>query len=231
MAQWYLRLRLRVCLCVLCLCIALNVICSTVYKIECVEKWQTSVQRETSTSQFRMSASQNQKLSESSDAGDNESHLARIENVPEHPMDLFASFKAAIEPHLPFPNVMCIATVNKWLSNHSQYISYSLRLPQIAQLFVDHCRENGVLNRNVLLRKFDNDGFVFVTERDSRKYADLVWSARAAVVSSPRCLMNDNYSSFYLQKANPEIAATFLWIFAAPSGLIYRQVSVTLDIF
>lgn len=35
-------------------------------------------------------------------------------------------------------------------------------------------REKGVLNRNVLLREVDNGGFVFVTERNSRKYADLV---------------------------------------------------------
>lgn len=33
-------------------------------------------------------------------------------------------------------------------------------------------RESGVLNRNVLLRKFDRSGLVFVTERQSRKYKD-----------------------------------------------------------
>lgn len=41
------------------------------------------------------------------------SNLARIENAPKHPMDLFATFKSAVEPHVSFPNVMCIATVNK----------------------------------------------------------------------------------------------------------------------
>jgi len=68
---------------------------------------------------------------------------------------------------------MCIATVNK---------------------------ENGVLNRNVLLRKFNKDGIVFVTERNSRKYQDL--------------------------KENASIAATFLWIFNTPTGLIYRQIRI-----
>lgn len=44
---------------------------------------------------------------------DTESNLARIENVPEHPMELFHAFKSSVEQHVPFPNVMCIATANK----------------------------------------------------------------------------------------------------------------------
>lgn len=100
---------------------------------------------------------------------DHESHLARIDNVPEHPMDLFAAFKTSVEPHVPFPNVMCIATVNKWVSYWLVWwFGYCF-----SSSFHVH-RENGVLNRNVLMRKFDRNGFVFVTERNSRKYADLV---------------------------------------------------------
>lgn len=40
-------------------------------------------------------------------------------------------------------------------------------------MFVLHS-ENKILNRNVYVVKFDEKGIVFVTERNSRKYADIV---------------------------------------------------------
>lgn len=53
------------------------------------------------------------KMAAEAHISDANSHLARIENVPEHPMDLFSIFKTAVEPYVPFPNVMCIASINK----------------------------------------------------------------------------------------------------------------------
>lgn len=41
-----------------------------------------------------------------------------------------------------------------------------------------------MLNRNVILRKHDRDGFVFVTERNTKKYTDFVRSRKDEILMS-----------------------------------------------
>ena len=71
------------------------------------------------------------------------SDLAKIEEEIEHPVDLFRIWRDQARRYNPrAPDACCLATVSK------------------------NCE---VSARNVVLREFDNDGFVIVTDRRSRK--------------------------------------------------------------
>jgi len=105
----------------------------------------------------------------------NSSHLLHITDDFEHPNDLFQKWikEAGENDDLDWVKVMTIATAHK---------------------------NNEVLNRNVLLRKFDQSGLAFVTERNSRKYKDL--------------------------KENPSLAATFFWKYKLDGNIKLKQVRI-----
>lgn len=71
------------------------------------------------------------------------SDVARIDQVLDHPVDLFRIWHDEFRKYNPrAPNACCLATVSK---------------------------DAKVAARNVVLREFDNDGFVIVTDRRSKK--------------------------------------------------------------
>ncbi|XP_076240420.1 pyridoxine/pyridoxamine 5'-phosphate oxidase [Calliopsis andreniformis] len=75
--------------------------------------------------------------------GSDISDVAKIDRVFEHPVDLFKVWHDEYRKYNPkAPNACCLATVSK------------------------DCK---VSARNVVLREFDNDGFVIVTDRRSKK--------------------------------------------------------------
>ncbi|XP_031627842.1 uncharacterized protein LOC116343760 [Contarinia nasturtii] len=105
------------------------------------------------------------------------SGLSFIANPPENPMQLFQTWhneaKTNSDPNL-FIDTMTIAGMDD----------------------VDV-----LLNRNVILRKHDDNGLIFVTERNTKKYKDFV--------------------------KNPAVAAVFLWIYMIEGTVVSRQVRVT----
>jgi len=104
------------------------------------------------------------------------SQLIVIPDNYEHPMDMFEN----------------------WLNEAEKYDKLGwTKLMNIATLH----GSNGVLNRNVIMRRFDRSGFVFVTEKNSRKFKDL--------------------------KENSSLAATFFWKYMLDDGkVVLRQVRI-----
>uniref|UniRef100_A0A336M3W0 pyridoxal 5'-phosphate synthase n=1 Tax=Culicoides sonorensis TaxID=179676 RepID=A0A336M3W0_CULSO len=89
------------------------------------------------------------------------SSLCKIENPPPHPMTMFKEYLDEAEHYLKETyGVLNLATANS---------------------------KGEVLNRTVVLRGHDEDGIIFVTERNSRKYLDI--------------------------QENNRVAATFLWMY------------------
>ncbi|XP_043256337.1 pyridoxine/pyridoxamine 5'-phosphate oxidase [Colletes gigas] len=75
--------------------------------------------------------------------GSDLSDVARIDEILDHPIDLFRIWHDEARKYNPkMPDACCLATVSK------------------------DCK---VSARNVVLREFDNDGFVIVTDRRSKK--------------------------------------------------------------
>jgi len=107
--------------------------------------------------------------------GGQSSSLLHITDNYDDPIILFEKWLAEAEANdnLDWVKVMNISTVNEKL---------------------------GVLSRNVILRKFDQSGFVFVTERNTRKYKDL--------------------------KENPAVAATFFWKYQLNGNVVLKQVRI-----
>lgn len=77
------------------------------------------------------------------------------------------------------------------------------------KIFSKYYSKGEVLNRTVVLRDHDDDGIVFVTERNSRKYQDIV---RPPL---PLILHHQTFAlfQFYIKKENPNVSATFLWCY------------------
>ncbi|XP_071867645.1 pyridoxine/pyridoxamine 5'-phosphate oxidase [Bombus fervidus] len=76
-----------------------------------------------------------------------ESDLAQIEEVVDHPVNLFRIWRdEARKYNATFVDVCCLSTTSK------------------------DCKPSG---RNILLREFDNDGFVIVTDSRSKKVDDI----------------------------------------------------------
>lgn len=98
------------------------------------------------------------------------SNLAHIINSPAAPMPLFAQwFDEAKEFSDPktFLNNMCLASRGE--------LVFQLLIGFWALIFeLFFCSDDEVLNRNVLMRKHDDNGWVFVTERNSMKYKNFV---------------------------------------------------------
>lgn len=47
---------------------------------------------------------------------------------------------------------------------------------KLKHILIEKClySTDALLNRNVMLRKYDQNGFIFVTERNTKKYRDFV---------------------------------------------------------
>ncbi|KAI4481455.1 hypothetical protein M0804_009575 [Polistes exclamans] len=83
------------------------------------------------------------------------SDLSRIDGIVDDPLDLFRSWhKESRKYKYNLPDVFCLATTSK---------------------------DNKVAARNVVLREFDNDGFVLVTDQRSRKASELDSVPQAAL--------------------------------------------------
>ncbi|XP_053995942.1 pyridoxine/pyridoxamine 5'-phosphate oxidase [Hylaeus anthracinus] len=92
------------------------------------------------------------------------SDVARIENVQDHPIDLFRIWHDEVRRYKPRePDVCCLATVSK------------------------DCE---VSARNVVLREFDNDGFVIVTDSRSKK-SDNIENVPQVAMCYLWCHVND----------------------------------------
>ncbi|XP_037025953.1 pyridoxine/pyridoxamine 5'-phosphate oxidase [Bradysia coprophila] len=106
---------------------------------------------------------------------DQSSQLAHITDNFDDPFILFEKWinEAESKDDLGWLNVMNLATVNK---------------------------EFGVLNRSVILLKFDQTGFVFVTERNSRKFTDMM--------------------------ENPKVAATLYWKYKLNDNIVLKQIRI-----
>lgn len=85
------------------------------------------------------------------------------------------------------------------------------------------------------MRKFDNDGWIFVTERDTKKYKDFVsifhfidiFKAIGTRVQSPNTHISFQLSvNCRIKIRNPSVAVTFLWLYMMEQSLIIRQVSI-----
>ncbi|XP_015432376.1 PREDICTED: pyridoxine/pyridoxamine 5'-phosphate oxidase isoform X2 [Dufourea novaeangliae] len=83
------------------------------------------------------------------------SDVAKIEQILDHPVDLFRIWHDEARKRNPrTPDACCLATVSK---------------------------DCNVSARNVVLREFDNDGFVIVTDRRSKKIDDIENVPRVAM--------------------------------------------------
>ncbi|KAJ6638877.1 Pyridoxine/pyridoxamine 5'-phosphate oxidase [Pseudolycoriella hygida] len=104
------------------------------------------------------------------------SNLLHITDAFEHPITLFEKWLKEAEDNddLGWVKIINIATVHG---------------------------ATEVLSRNVIMRKFDQSGFVFVTERNSRKFADL--------------------------KENPNVAGTFFWKYKLDGNVVLKQIRIT----
>lgn len=92
------------------------------------------------------------------------SDLSRIDDVSEDPFDLFRLWHDDARKYLfAMPDVLCLATTTK---------------------------DNKVAARTVVLREFDNDGFVLVTDKRSRKASELEEVPNAAMCFL-WCYIND----------------------------------------
>ncbi|KAK2575540.1 hypothetical protein KPH14_011260 [Odynerus spinipes] len=92
------------------------------------------------------------------------SDLARIDDVFDDPLDLFRSWHSEARKYKSnMPDGLCLATTNK---------------------------DNKVAARTVVLREFDNDGFVLVTDKRSRKSSELT-SVPHAAMCFLWCYIND----------------------------------------
>ncbi|XP_055298077.1 pyridoxine/pyridoxamine 5'-phosphate oxidase 2 isoform X2 [Sitodiplosis mosellana] len=104
------------------------------------------------------------------------SGLSFITNVPENPMQIFANWHNEANEHSD-PNLFLDTMTIAGLSD-----------------------TDDLLNRNVILRKHDDNGLIFVTERNTMKFKDFV--------------------------KNPSVAAVFLWIYMINGTAVTRQVRV-----
>ncbi|XP_076645640.1 pyridoxine/pyridoxamine 5'-phosphate oxidase isoform X1 [Halictus rubicundus] len=96
--------------------------------------------------------------------GSDLSDLAKIEGILDHPVDLFRIWHDEARRYNPrAPDACCLATVSK---------------------------DCGVSARNVVLREFDNDGFVIVTDRRSRK-TDNLENVPSAAMCYLWCYVNE----------------------------------------
>ncbi|XP_063698928.1 pyridoxine/pyridoxamine 5'-phosphate oxidase 2-like isoform X2 [Culicoides brevitarsis] len=104
------------------------------------------------------------------------SSVAKIENAPENPMKFFKEYLEEAEMY-----------------QNDTFLLFNLATGN---------SKGEVLNRTVVLRGHDDDGIIFVTERNSRKYLDI--------------------------QENPQVSATFLWCYrkTADSELIKHQVRI-----
>lgn len=110
------------------------------------------------------------------------SNLSFIADPPENPMQLFASWhNEALQYSDPdlFTDAMTIANISEWVKSVYYFpdfrssVNWNLIFEKKKLKKIDFSPD-ALLNRNVMLRMHDQNGFIFVTERNTKKYKDFV---------------------------------------------------------
>lgn len=111
--------------------------------------------------------------------------------------------------------------IPEFITNQLKYFASKKR-----NFFVILLSDDEILNRNVILRKFDDDGWIFVTERNTKKYKDFVINTISCELKVFFIRFTHINSDYYFcsQIKNPLVAATILWIYSMNGIVIYRQV-------